>query len=97
MTPTVTTSTTTTAAVKPNNLASQKGLGRAYYFLDQMRTEISDADRTIKSLQSEIKGLQSNMKLLVRVCVSKNMCVCVYVCVPCLFFFFEKKNVVNHA
>ena len=49
---------------KPN-LASQKGLGKVFYFLDQMRTEVLDADRTIKALQSEMKSLQTDMRYLV--------------------------------
>ncbi|KAL7568020.1 hypothetical protein ACA910_004602 [Epithemia clementina (nom. ined.)] len=55
----------TTGRYKPRqNLASQKGLGKVFYFLDQMRSEVLDADRTIKSLQSEMKSMQNDMRFL---------------------------------
>jgi len=38
-------------------LAGQSGLGKVFYFLDQMRLEVTDADKTIKTLQSDMKFL----------------------------------------
>ena len=35
------------------------GLGKVFYFLDQMKTEVTDADRTIKSLQKDMKFMVS--------------------------------------
>lgn len=43
---------TTTAS---NKLNGEKGLGRIFYLVDQMKQEVTDADRTIKSLQSDMK------------------------------------------
>ena len=38
-------------------LAGQTGLGKVFYFLDQMRLEVTEADKTIKTLQSDMKFL----------------------------------------
>ena len=38
-------------------IAGQNGLGKVFYFLDQMRLEVTEADKTIKSLQSDTKFL----------------------------------------
>ena len=38
---------------------SNVGLGKVFYFLDQMKLEVSDADRTIKNLQTDMKILVS--------------------------------------
>jgi len=35
------------------------GLGKVFYFLDQMKTEVTDADRTIKTLQRDMKIMVS--------------------------------------
>jgi len=43
----------------PKGFAGRQGLGKVMYFLEQMRTEVTDADRLIKSLQSDIKHLVS--------------------------------------
>jgi hypothetical protein len=45
---------------RPLGVAGQTGLGKVFYFLDQMRLEVADADRTIKSLQAEMKFLVSS-------------------------------------
>jgi hypothetical protein len=37
----------------------EHGLGKVFYFLEQMRLEVSEADRTIKNLQTESKFLVS--------------------------------------
>jgi hypothetical protein len=36
---------------------SSVGLGKAFYFLDQMKIEVTDADRVIKNLQTDMKFL----------------------------------------
>ena len=38
---------------------SSVGLGKVFYFLDQMKLEVTDADRTIKNLQTDMKILVS--------------------------------------
>jgi hypothetical protein len=38
---------------------SEAGLGKVFYFLEQMRLEVAEADRTIKSLQTDAKFLVS--------------------------------------
>lgn len=40
------------------------GLGKVFYFLDQMRNEVTDADRTIKSLQKDMKFMREKNKEL---------------------------------
>jgi hypothetical protein len=39
--------------------AGREGLGKVYYFLDQMKLEVTDADRLIKTLQTDNKCLVS--------------------------------------
>lgn len=44
--------------VAPRNAAgygNPVGLGKVFYFLDQMRAEVTDADKTIKTLQKDMK------------------------------------------
>jgi hypothetical protein len=38
-------------------LAGQQGFGKLLYFLDQMRLEVNDADKNIKTLQTDMKCL----------------------------------------
>jgi hypothetical protein len=40
-----------------SGIAGQTGLGKVFYFLDQMKLEVTEADRTIKSLQMDMKFL----------------------------------------
>ena len=42
-----------------NGTGSSIGLGRAFYLLDQMKTEVTDADQSIKTLQTDMKLLVS--------------------------------------
>lgn len=35
------------------------GIGKVFYFLDQMRVEVTEADKTIKSLQKDLKFMVS--------------------------------------
>jgi hypothetical protein len=46
------------ATSAPRN--SEAGLGKVFYFLEQMRLEVAEADRTIKSLQIDAKFLVSS-------------------------------------
>lgn len=39
----------------PGGIAGQQGFGKMYYFLDQMKLEVTDADKNIKSLQTDMK------------------------------------------
>ena len=45
--------------IDSNGVLSSVGLGKVFYFLEQMKVEVTEADRTIKTLQTD-------MKLLVR-------------------------------
>jgi hypothetical protein len=45
--------------IDSNGMLSSVGLGKVFYFLEQMKVEVTEADRTIKTLQTD-------MKLLVR-------------------------------
>jgi hypothetical protein len=47
------------ARQSPSGSMGQAGLGKVFYFLDQMRLEVSGADRTIKTLQIDMKCLVS--------------------------------------
>jgi hypothetical protein len=40
-------------------LAGKQGLGKVFYFLEQMKTEVTDADQLIKTLQRDMKLLVS--------------------------------------
>ena len=40
---------------RPRKLNGEKGLGKVFYYLEQMKQEVTDADKTIKSLQSDMK------------------------------------------
>jgi hypothetical protein len=44
-------------SVPRNNSTGEAGLGKVFYFLEQMRLEVAEADRTIKSLQTDAKFL----------------------------------------
>jgi len=44
-------------------LVGQPGLGKVLYFLDQMRSEVSDADKMIKSLTTDMRCLVSRLCL----------------------------------
>ena len=44
-------------------VGSSLGLGKVLYFLDQMKQEVTEADRTIKTLQSDAKFLVRNRKM----------------------------------
>jgi FtsZ-binding cell division protein ZapB len=44
--------------------SGQAGLGKVFHFLDQMRLEVTNAERTIKSLQSDSKFLREKNKEL---------------------------------
>jgi hypothetical protein len=41
--------------IAPGFAGQQQGFGKMYYFLDQMRSEVQEADRTIKSLQTDMR------------------------------------------
>jgi hypothetical protein len=43
--------------VDSDGTLSTVGLGKVFYFLDQMKMEVTDADRCIKTLQTDIKHL----------------------------------------
>lgn len=43
-----------------NGTGSSIGFGRVFYLLDQMKTEVTDADQSIKTLQTDMKLLVSN-------------------------------------
>jgi len=45
-------------------VGSTAGLGKIFYFLDQMRSEVTEADRTIKSLNTDMKCLRDKNKEL---------------------------------
>jgi len=44
--------------------SNQTGLGKVFYFLDQMKLEVTDADKTIKQLQSDMKHMKERNKQL---------------------------------
>lgn len=44
-------------------VAGRTGLGKVFYFLDQMRLEVSDAERTIKTMQTDMRLLVSMSEL----------------------------------
>lgn len=48
--------------VASNGTYGNLGLGKLSYFLDQMKSEVSDADRMIKHLQTDMKVLVSPAK-----------------------------------
>jgi len=51
--------------------AGRQGLGKVFYFLDQMRLEVTDADRMIRNLQMDIKHLVSVVSVIdVSTCLS---------------------------
>jgi hypothetical protein len=52
--------------IAPGFGGQQQGFGKIYYFLDQMRSEVQEADRTIKSLQTD-------MKCMVRISLQNEM------------------------
>eukprot|EP00550_Attheya_septentrionalis_P012575 CAMPEP_0198304816 /NCGR_PEP_ID=MMETSP1449-20131203/57594_1 /TAXON_ID=420275 /ORGANISM="Attheya septentrionalis, Strain CCMP2084" /LENGTH=947 /DNA_ID=CAMNT_0044007345 /DNA_START=185 /DNA_END=3028 /DNA_ORIENTATION=+ len=57
-------------------LDGKGGLGKVLYFLDQMKLEVTDADRTIKELQSGMKFLrEKNKELEARNRESEKRCV----------------------
>ena len=45
-------------------LAAQSGLGKVFYFLDQMKMEVTEADKTIKSLQADLRFVKEKNKEL---------------------------------
>jgi len=45
-----------------NGTGSSIGLGRAFYLLDQMKIEVTDADKCIKTLQTDMKVLRDKNK-----------------------------------
>jgi len=59
--------TTTVASSSYDGKASSHtatGLGKVYYFLDQMKLEVTEADKTIKCLQKDMKFLRDKNKEL---------------------------------
>ena len=65
-------------------VGGEAGLGKVFYFLEQMRLEVTEADRTIKSLQSDAKFLVRSTKngptrVLSMRCDTNLLCVCFFV------------------
>lgn len=52
-------STSRSTSSSTSGLAGQQGFGKMFYFLDQMRLEVTDADRKIKSFQTDMKFMVS--------------------------------------
>ncbi|CAB9511457.1 secreted protein [Seminavis robusta] len=53
--------------VAPRNVTGYSngaGLGKVFYFLDQMKNEVTEADRTIKTLQKDMKFMREKNKEL---------------------------------
>ena len=65
-------------------VGGEAGLGKVFYFLEQMRLEVTEADRTIKSLQSDAKFLVRSTKngptrvLSMRCDAILTFCVCAF-------------------
>ena len=52
------------ASFDSKGVGSTVGLGKVFYFLEQMKTEVSEADRSTKLLQKEVKFLKEKNKEL---------------------------------
>jgi hypothetical protein len=52
------------ASFDSKGVGSNVGLGKVFYFLEQMKAEVSEADRTTKLLQKEVKFLKEKNKEL---------------------------------
>ena len=54
-------------SIDRNGIWSSVGLGKVFYLLEQMKSEVTDADRVIKTLQTDMKLLVSKIQSILRI------------------------------